>query len=225
MATRLESLTFEGPAGAIEAVLHQRAAERPAVTAVVCHPHPLYGGTLHNKVVHRVASTLHELGAAVLRFNFRGAGRSQGRHDEGRGELEDARAALAFLRARWPEARSWLAGFSFGSWIAARLAAQEPVERLILVSPPVQRSDFGAMRESPVPKLVLQGTQDDVCPPAALEAAFPAWREPKRLVLVPGATHFYDRQLGALSDALRRGLAQMETPAPSSERPSGFSAP
>lgn len=214
MSTRLETLTLEGPAGAIEGVLHHREGERPETAAVVCHPHPLYGGTLHNKVVHRVAATLHQLGAAVLRFNFRGAGRSAGRHDEGRGELEDARAALGWLRARYPEARPWLAGFSFGAWIAARLAAEEPVERLVLVSPPVQRSDFAAMRESAVAKLVVQGTRDDVCPLAALQEVFPSWREPKRLALVEGASHFYDRQLGALAEALRHGLADLAVPAP-----------
>ena len=212
MSTRLESLTLPGPAGGLEAILQHREGVTPEVTAVVCHPHPLHGGTLHNKVVHRVAATLHELGAAVLRFNFRGAGRSEGQHDEGRGELEDARAALRWLEERYPRARRWVAGFSFGSWIAARLAASEPVERLILVSPPLQRSDFESMRESPVPKLVLQGTQDDVCPPYELEKEFPFWREPKRLILVEGASHFYDRQLGALGEALRRGLTEMAGP-------------
>lgn len=209
MSKRLETLTLPGPAGGLEAVLQLREGETPEVTAVVCHPHPLYGGTLHNKVVHRVAATLHELSAAVLRFNFRGAGRSEGQHDEGRGELEDARAALHWLEGRYPGARRWLAGFSFGAWIAARLAAAEPVEQLILVSPPLGRSDFESMRESPVPKLVLQGTRDEVCPPQELEKEFPHWREPKRLILVEGASHFYDRQLGPLGEALRRGLTEM----------------
>src|SRR5262249_10646388 len=161
-----------------------------------------------NKVVHRIAATLHELGAAVLRFNFRGAGKSEGVHDEGRGELEDARAALGWMRERYPGTRVWLAGFSFGSWIAARLAAEETVERMILVSPPVQRSEFSVLRESSVPKLVIQGTYDVVCPPEALEAEFAAWREPKRLILVPEASHFYDKRLGALAEALRQGLLE-----------------
>jgi uncharacterized protein len=212
VSTRLETLTLPGPAGALEAVLHRHEGASPEVAALVCHPHPLYGGTLHNKVVHRVASVLHEVGAAVLRFNFRGAGRSEGTHDEGRGELEDARAALRWLEQRYPQARAWVAGFSFGSWVAARLAASEPVERLILISPPVQRSDFGSMRESAVPKLVLQGTADDVCSPQALEKEFPTWHDPKRLLLVPGATHFYDRQLGALGDSLRQGLREIAGP-------------
>jgi uncharacterized protein len=212
VATRLETLSIPGPTGALEAVLQHREGQAPASAALVCHPHPLYGGTLHNKVVHRVASTLHELGAAVLRFNFRGAGKSAGVHDEGRGELEDARAALRWLEERFPGAQRWLAGFSFGSWIAARLAATVPIERLILVSPPIQRADFVAMRQSGVAKLVLQGTKDDVCPPEDLQREFPHWREPKRLILVEGASHFYDRQLGALGDAIRRGLSEMAGP-------------
>jgi uncharacterized protein len=212
VATRLETLSIPGPAGALEAVLQHREGRIPEAAALVCHPHPLYGGTLHNKVVHRVASTLHELGAAVLRFNFRGAGKSEGAHDDGRGELEDARAALRWLEERYPGAQRWLAGFSFGSWIAARLGAIEPIERLILVSPPIRRSDFDAMRQSGVPKLVLQGTNDDVCPPEDLQREFPHWSEPKRLILVEGASHFYDRQLGALGEAIRRGLTEMAGP-------------
>jgi len=212
VSTRLESPDLRGPAGALEAVLQRREGIDPEIAAVVCHPHPLHGGTLHNKVVHRVAATLHELGAAVLRFNFRGAGKSEGVHDEGRGELEDARAALAWMRERFPGARFWLAGFSFGSWIAARLAAEEPVERVILVSPPVQRSGFSVMRSSPVWKLVIQGTSDVVCPAEALEPEFAVWREPKRLILVPEASHFYDKRLTALADALRQGLLEAAGP-------------
>jgi alpha/beta superfamily hydrolase len=188
-------------------VLHEVEARRHDLAAVVCHPHPLYGGTLHNKVTHRAASTLHDLGAEVLRFNFRGVGQSAGAHDRGSGELEDARAALGWMRTRFPGARLWLAGFSFGSWVAARLAASDPgVERLILIAPPVRRSRFDVLRHSPVPKLVIQGLADTTCPPADLHQQFPAWAEPKQLIEVPGATHFFDRQLGALAAALKGTL-------------------
>src|SRR5439155_6666684 len=171
-SSRIVHLEIAGPAGRLEAVLqHHETASGWA--ALVCHPHPLYGGTLHNKVAHRVAVTLHRLGATVLRFNFRGAGHSEGRFDDGRGELEDARAALAWLRAHEPGARLWAAGFSFGSWIAARLAAAEPdVERMILVAPPVTTSDFAALHQARKPKLVVQGTADTVCPPAELAPEF-----------------------------------------------------
>ena len=205
---RLVPLTIDGPAGRLEALLQENDPPDHAIAALVCHPHPLYGGTLHNKVVHRAAAVLHALGAAVLRFNFRGAGKSEGRHDQGGGELEDARAALRFLTGRHPRARLWLAGFSFGSWIAARLAAAESgIERLILVAPPVTTSSFEVLETLGTPKLVLQGTADSICPPAALREQYARWSEPKTLVEIPGATHFFDRQLGALADAMHEALA------------------
>lgn len=205
--SRLREITLEGPAGALEGLLQERDPRDHGLTAVICHPHPLHGGTLHNKVVHRVAAVFHELGAAVLRFNFRGVGASAGAFDRGDGELEDARAALRWMETRHPGARRWLAGFSFGSWVAARLAAAEPsIERVILVAPPVATADFTVMRTSRVPKLVIQGTRDDICPLAAIEAEFPTWADPRRLERVEGASHFFDRRLPALADALRVGL-------------------
>jgi alpha/beta superfamily hydrolase len=213
MTSRLVHLTIPGPAGALEAVLQEDRATEHAYAAVVCHPHPLHGGTLHNKVVHRVAATLHAMGAAVLRFNFRGVGGSEGVHDYGAGELEDARAAWSFMRARWPRAHGWLSGFSFGSWIAARLAAEESdVERLLLVAPPVRTSSFDVMRRAAVPKLVVQGTADSVCPLEMLHAEFSYWAEPKRLVTVEGATHFFDRKLDRLAAAVRELFGAPEAP-------------
>jgi alpha/beta superfamily hydrolase len=206
--TRLAAVTIPGPAGPLEGLLQERASGAPAFVALVCHPHPQHGGTMHNKVAHRTASALHDLGAAVLRFNFRGVGKSAGAYDQGAGELEDARAALAFLRARHPGTRCWVAGFSFGAWVAARLAASEPgVERMILVAPPVGTESFAALRTSPVPKHVFQGTADDVCPIALLERELPTWAEPRELIRVEGASHFFDRQLGALAEALTRALS------------------
>ena len=200
-----------GPAGRIECAVDQPESTRRGV-ALIAHPHPLYGGTLDNKVVQTLARAFLELGYETWRPNFRGVGATEGAHDEGRGELEDARAALRWMQQRYPGARVWLAGFSFGSWIAARLAAEEPAERVILISPPVQRSGFSVLRESAVPKLVIQGTYDVVCPPEALEQEFAAWREPKRLILVPEASHFYDKRLAALADALRQGLLEAAGP-------------
>ena len=197
-----------GPAGRLEGLLQERDARDHAWVALVCHPHPLYGGTMHNKVVHRMASVLHALDGAVLRFNFRGVGRSQGRFDRGQGELEDARAALAFMRDRYAGARSRLGGFSFGAWVAARLAASEPeVEWMVLAAPPVGTESFEVLRGSAVRKLVLQGTRDDVCPLEALEREYPTWAEPKELIRIPGATHFFDKQLGALAQAMDQALS------------------
>ena len=208
LGSRLVPLDLLGPAGRIEALLQENEARNHVITALVCHPHPLYGGTMHNKVVHRTAAVLHALGAAVLRFNFRGVEKSEGSFDRGEGELEDARAAHGFLTGRYPHARRWLAGFSFGAWVASRLAASEAgIERLILVAPPVTSQDFAVLDTLAVPKLVLQGTADHICLPAALRERFGRWAEPKTLVEVPGATHFFDRQLGVLAVAMREALA------------------
>lgn len=205
---RLLPLELAGGAGRIEALLQERDGAPPAFVALVCHPHPLFGGTLNNKVVHRVASTLFGLGATVLRFNFRGAGRSEGAFTGGAGELADAQAAMAFLAARHPGARRWVAGFSFGAWIAARVAAADAgIERLILVAPPVHTQSFAELERCATPKLVVQGTADEVCRPENLARVYPAWAEPKRLVEVAGAGHYFDRLLGPLADAILSGLA------------------
>ena len=209
-ASRLMALDLAGPVGLLEALLQECDSGPPAFAALVCHPHPLHGGTLNNKVVHRVAATLHELGGATLRFNFRGVGRSAGHFDHGAGELEDARAALVWLRARLPGTALLVAGFSFGAGVAARLAASEPVVgRLVLIGPPVAGADFAALRTAPVPKLVIQGTADETCPLSALEPEFATWAGPRRLETVEGATHFFDRRLGELAKALREGLREL----------------
>jgi alpha/beta superfamily hydrolase len=209
--TRLVPVIVPGPAGKLEGLLQTRDPDAPAIAALVCHPHPAHGGTLHNKVTHRAASTLFDLGASALRFNFRGVGKSEGSFDDGRGELEDARAALAYLRDRYPHARVWLAGFSFGSWIAARLASDPSesakIERLILIAPPIHRANFETLRTLTTPKLVVQGTADDLCPHADLEREFPTWAEPKEVRIIEGATHFFDKRLGDLSHALVDALS------------------
>ena len=204
---RLAPLTLAGPAGELEALLQERDEHDHRWIAVICHPHPLYGGTMHNKVVHRGASSLFKLGCAVLRFNFRGTGKSAGSHDRGVGEMDDARAALGFQRERYPGARVILGGFSFGAGVAARLAGAEPgIDQLLLVAPPVTTSDFSVLERLATPKLVIQGLADDVCPASRLMEQYPRWAEPKRLIEVPGATHFFDRQLSELAQAVEEGL-------------------
>jgi alpha/beta superfamily hydrolase len=205
--SRLQPMMLAGAAGPIEALLQEHDPHDHTLVAVICHPHPLFGGTLHNKVVHRVASTLHGMGAAVLRFNFRGVGKSAGTHDRGIGELDDARVALAWIAERHPGARQWVGGFSFGSWVASRLAASAPeAERLILVAPPVHTQTFEEMQHCSTPKLVIQGTADDICKPENLDRVFPTWAEPKRLMKVEGASHFFDKHLAGLAEAILEGL-------------------
>ena len=207
MSRRIETHFLAGAAGRLEALLEEPEDGTPLQAALVCHPHPQHGGTMHNKVVYRTARGMLRAGAAVLRFNYRGVGNSAGRYDQGEGELDDARSALRWLEARHPQARLWLAGFSFGSWVAARLAASETaIERVVLIAPGVRTSSFESMRTATVPKLVIQGTADDICPLGALELEYPKWSDPKELVIVEGGTHFFDRQLSALGDALSQHL-------------------
>ena len=206
-ASRLAALELPGPAGPLEALLQECDGGPARAAALVCHPHPLHGGTMHNKVVHRVAAVLHARGATTLRFNFRGVGGSAGSFDGGEGELADARAALRWLRERVPGVPVVLAGFSFGAWVAARLAGVSPAAgTLVLVGPPVAAYDFSLLRTFSVPKLVVQGDRDEVCPPAELEAVLPTWAPPCRRETVEGAGHFFDRRLGELARALEQGL-------------------
>jgi alpha/beta superfamily hydrolase len=214
---RAERLAIEGPAGPLQALIETPQTEQgeplsvPAF-AVVCHPHPLYGGTLDNKVVYTVARAFEQLGAPAIRFNFRGVAASAGSYDEGRGESEDALAIIRFGRQRWPGAPLWLAGFSFGGAVAARIAAAAKPERLVLVAPGItrlERADFAAARaaQPQCPWLIVQGDADDVVPaPAVLEWA--ATRVPlpgvpaPRVSVLPGAGHFFHGRINELRDAV-----------------------
>jgi alpha/beta superfamily hydrolase len=206
-ARRILTVRLAGPAGRLEGLLEDALTPVPAFAALVCHPHPLYGGTMHNKVAHKTAATLQELGGAVLRFNFRGVGRSEGRFAGGEGERDDARAALAHLRRRYPGARLWVAGFSFGAWVGLRVGAEEDdVERLIGIAPPVSTFDFSFLERCAKPKLLVQGDRDETCPLPALQGVLPGWAEPKTLLVIQGANHFFDKQLTRLSRALHEAL-------------------
>jgi len=182
----------------------------PARVAVVCHPHPLFGGTMHNKVVFRAAKTLHDAGLPVLRFNFRGAGLSEGIHDNGRGEQDDVRAALDYLSREFPASSILLAGFSFGAWVGLRVGCEESrVAELIGIGLPVNKSDLGYLRSCAKPKLIVQGGEDEFGSRANLEVLFASIPEPKRLVIVDSAGHFFagklDKLAGAISSFLSPG--------------------
>ncbi len=178
------------------------------MTALVCHPHPLFGGTMHNKVVYAVAKTLNRLGLPVLRFNFRGAGRSDGAHDDGRGEQGDARAALDWLAAEFPGCPLLLAGFSFGSVVGLRVGCADPrVTRLVGLGLPVNRSDLSFLRQCAKPKLFLHGVNDEHGARDRLESLLASVPGPKQTVLVEGADHFFTGKLSAVEDALRNWVA------------------
>jgi|SRR4030095_3979925 alpha/beta superfamily hydrolase len=209
MSSTHESTNFflQGSAGKIEAVLWTPTAAAPIMAAVVCHPHPLFGGTMHNKVVFQAAKALDALGIAVLRFNFRGAGLSDGSHDKGRGELDDVRTAVEFLGDEFSGARLLLAGFSFGCWVGLRVGCEDQrVERLIGVGAPVNNSDFSYLTKCGKPKLFVHGSNDehgDVKKVRQMVASLPGENE---LVVVDGVDHFFTGRIEALGKAIGEWL-------------------
>ncbi len=206
---RVERLMIPGPAGELEALLESPSPEAPKMTALVCHPHPVYGGTMHNKVVFRAAKSALGLGFPTLRFNFRGAGKSTGQFDKGRGEREDVRAALNFLAGRFPGAPVCLMGFSFGSWVGLSVGVEdERVRALVGLGLPLVDSDFRYLSVSPKPKLIIQGTRDQYGARLRVEALFQSLVEPKRLHLVEGADHFFAGKLDEVQDAIRGFLQE-----------------
>jgi hypothetical protein len=198
MASEIRSLFLPGPAGRLEALLN--AGDGAAThAALVCHPHPVYGGTMHNKVVFHAMKALNGCGFPVLRFNFRGAGLSEGKHDDGRGEVEDVRAALDWLDNEF-HLPMVFAGFSFGAGVGLRAAcADARVAALIALGLPIAAAEreyeYSFLRECAKPKLFISGTQDEFCPRAELERVAARAAEPKELVLVEGADHFFEGRL------------------------------
>lgn len=213
MARRIESHLIDGPAGKLEALLEEPEDSDPVEACLICHPHPLYGGTMHNKVVYRIARGMRRAGAVVLRFNFRGAGSSGGTHDEGRGEVEDARAALDFLRGRYAGLPYSLAGFSFGSRMILKLgcslAPPEP-RRLIAVGFPTRMGHFDFLATCTVPKYFIQSTNDVHGPRRELEAAFAGFAEPRHLQFIEAGDHFFEGALDELEQTIT-GIAVQTT--------------
>jgi alpha/beta superfamily hydrolase len=208
VARKIESLMLDGPAGKLEALLEEPEDGEPSEACLVCHPHPLFGGTMHNKVVYRIARGMRKTGAVVLRFNFRGVGMSEGEHDNGPGEMGDARAALAALRARYPELPFSMAGFSFGSRVIMKLGCQmqgsgdEPV-RLIAAGFPTRRATFEYLAECRVPKYFVHSTVDEHGPKDELETAFAWFAEPKSLKFIEAADHFFAGALDEFEETIR----------------------
>lgn len=190
------TMLLPGPAGAIEVATDVSTPEvARAGTAIICHPHPLQGGAMHNKVVTTLERALRELGLATVRFNFRGVGASQGSFDGGRGETDDALALAAWVQRVRPGDALWMAGFSFGSYVALGVATTLPVRQLITVAPAVTRLDFSALAMPACPWLVIQGEADEVVDPAAVYAYVAARTPPPTLVRLPQTGHFFHRRL------------------------------
>ena len=196
-----------GPAGPLEALLDAPSGV-PRVAVVFAHPLPTQGGTMHTKVVFQGAKALTRIGCAVLRFNFRGVGRSAGAWDDGRGEMDDYRAALDFLAARYPGTELWAAGFSFGSHIAMTCGAEDDrVCSLIGIAPPVDRYDFRVTKQSTKPKFLIHGERDELIPMRAVREFYAQLSEPKELVEIDRANHLFDGQASEVGDALEDLLA------------------
>ena len=214
-STQIQSLYLDGPAGRLEALLN---AGKPgaAHAALVCHPHPLYGGTMHNKVVFHAMKALNGLGFPVLRFNFRGAGHSDGKHDEGRGEREDVHAALAWLDREF-HLPIVFAGFSFGASVGLRACCPDArVHALVSLGTPVEVEgrayQYNFLQACAKPKLFLSGAQDPFGPRETLEGVVMRAAPPKKLVFIEGAGHFFEKRLAEvrrhIEDWVKQTLAE-----------------
>jgi uncharacterized protein len=203
---RAERVRIEGPSGGLEALV-ETPAELPVgapvrAFGVACHPHPLFGGNMDNKVVWTVARSFQALGAPAIRFNFRGTGASAGVYDEGRGETDDALAVIAWGRRRWPGAALWLGGFSFGGAIAIRASAAAHPGRLVAVAPGITAIDVSGVAAPECPWLIVQGDADEVVPTAqVLEWARTLSPAPE-ISLLPGASHFFHGRINELREVL-----------------------
>ena len=209
--TAIRSFFLDGPAGRLEALLNAGKADATHA-ALVCHPHPLGGGTMHNKVVFHAMKGLNSFGFPVLRFNFRGTGLSGGRHDEGRGEIDDVKAALSWLKQEFP-LPIFFAGFSFGSATGLRAACPDPdVNALISIGTPVEAEGrlykFEFLRECTKPKLFVSGDHDQYAPHERLEALVATAAEPKELVFVPG-DHFFEGHLSEMRMTIESWVAEV----------------
>ena len=205
-------LDLTGPAGRLEASLDEGSTP-PRAAVVFGHPHPMHGGTMHTKAVFQGAKGLGRIGCAVLRFNFRGVGRSEGTFDDGEGEMADFAAALDFMAARYPGAPLWAAGFSFGSWIALETGAADPrVSALIAVAPPIEKDGYVWPRTlvSEKPKFFVQGDQDELCHISHLWKFYSKLKEPKEIVVIEGARHLFDGQTQEVGAALEDLLGDFE---------------
>ncbi len=203
MARKIESLFLDGPAGRLEALLEEPEEGNPSEAALVCHPHPQHGGTMHNKVVYRIAKGLRHAGCVVLRFNYRGVNLSEGTYANGEGELDDAKVALAYLRSRYPDLPFTLAGFSFGSRIALRMGcAGMGARRVIAVGFPTVYKDKSYLERCTVPKTFVQSTHDEFGPVPDLQAVVDDLTGPKQLELIEAQDHFFAGALEQLETVI-----------------------
>lgn len=194
--------SIPGAVGSLECLIDAPAGE-PRAAVVFAHPLPTEGGTMHTKVVFQSAKALVRVGCAVLRFNFRGVGLSEGTWDEGPGEQDDYKAAVDFMASRYPNTEIWAAGFSFGSYIATTVGADDPrICSLIAIAPPVDRYEFASVKVSRKPKFIIHGEEDELISIRLVRQFYSQLQEPKELVVIDRANHLFDGQAGEVGDAL-----------------------
>ena len=201
-ASAAEPVRINGPAGALEALVELPTAAAPTRVAIICHPHPLHGGTLTNKVVYTLAHALRERAAVAVRFNYRGVGSSEGQYDGGVGETEDALAAVAYASARWPGTALILAGFSFGANVALRAATRSAPEWLICVAPAVAMLQ-GAVAGPACPWLIVQGDADEIVDAGQVQRWAAGFRPAPQLHMLAGVGHFFHGRLTELSELVK----------------------
>ena len=217
----MPEVIFPGPDGRLEGRYHPQP-KRDAPIALILHPHPQFGGTMNNKVVYNLHYTFHGLGFSVLRFNFRGVGRSQGEYDQGIGELSDAASALDWLQAQNQNARHcWVAGFSFGAWIGMQLLMRRPdITGFVSVAPPANMYDFSFLAPCPASGLIINGTADRIAPPRDVASLVSKLHEQKGITIthsqIEGADHFFRDEdahmkpmLGTVGDYVKRRLTEV----------------
>jgi alpha/beta superfamily hydrolase len=198
-----EAVEIPGPVGLLEARAELPESDAaPRVVGVVCHPHPLYGGTMQNKVVHTLARAFQELGAPTVRFNFRGVGASAGTHDEGRGEVDDALAVVEWARSRWNCDALWLAGFSFGAAVALHANPRARPAALVTVAPPVKRLPIELSAAPECPWLIVQGDRDELVAYQDVVEWSRPFVPPAELATITGGEHFFHGRLGDLRTAV-----------------------
>ena len=223
----MATLDIQGPVGRLEALLTEPApagtigpdglvsAGHPQglrAAVVFGHPHTEFGGTMHTKVVYQAAKALNRIGCAVLRFNFRGAGASAGRFSNGPGEMDDFRAALNVMHDRYPAVPAWVAGMSFGSWVAMTVGAEDArVSTLIGIALPVSRYDFGGVEQSTKPKFFIHGEFDEIGSLREMRAFYARAAEPKELVVIDGADHLFDGKVTEVAQAVEDLLGDWDT--------------
>lgn len=203
----MSSITIPGPAGDIECIIEPpRADHQASIMVVICHPHPQHGGTMNNKVVTTVAKAVQKMGAWSARFNYRGVGNSAGEYDNAIGEVDDLLAVVDYVTTQHPQLTLWLAGFSFGAYIAAKGATKVSAKQLISIAPSVENMDFQSLPEITIPWLVIQGDQDEIVSAQAVYEYVDSLPNPPKLIKMPAVGHFFHSRLPDLESALQDNL-------------------